>query len=93
MLKLHKIVQEKTTSSLPHRHVIDEFAAEPDMTLRFVLADKPERHALRGLISHSGAQSCEVCTAVALTGPINWPFAHCHGKPERTHGQMKNAAE
>ena len=74
-------------------HVIQEFAEDPEMRLRFVLADKPERHSLRGLISHSGAESCEVCHAVADTKPINFPFARCHGKTERTHRSMKTAAE
>ena len=37
------------------RHVVNEISADPDMKLRFVIADCIERHYIKGLVSISGA--------------------------------------
>ena len=73
-------------------HVVDEFAADPELTLTYIIADTPERHFLKGLVHHSGKSSCEYCTTVAASPPVNWPFRQCYGAPERTPEQLRLAA-
>ena len=73
---------------------MDEVAADPDLTLRFLIADMPERHYLKGLVHHSGKKSCESCLATASSGKgIHWPYDTCAGFPERTKENMQFAAE
>ena len=58
-----------------------------------VIADKLERHLLKGLVGVGGYYSCEVCKGkgkhrVSMT----WPhpdFYHC---PLRTHNEQKEIA-
>ena len=72
---------------------MEEFAEDPELKLRFFIGDTPERHYVRGLVSHSGKNSCEVCVGVAQTGPIHWPYSTSHGKRERTPEEMEHAAK
>ena len=75
------------------RPLVDEIATDPEIALRFVIADTPERHFLKGLQHHSGRFSCETCTAVASTGgAVHWPYETCYGKPERTAAELRHAA-
>lgn len=62
------------------------------MRLRFVIADKVERHRLRGIVSHAGEKSCELCIACAKTGPISWPYKESKGFRERTVAEMLEAS-
>ena len=79
------------TKSSRYSPFIDELEADAELRLQFLIADLPERLSLKGLVSHSGKHSCEICKAVALTGPIHWPHSHCAGFPERTRQEIMTA--
>ena len=72
--------------------MIEQVNADADLRIRFVVADLPERLSLKGLVSHSGKFSCEVCEAEASTNPVNWPHATTYGRPERTRASILTAA-
>ena len=72
--------------------VIDQVLEDPELRIKYIVADMPERLSLKGLVSHSGQFSCEVCEAAARTNPINWPFATTFGKQERTRESILTAA-
>ena len=40
--------------------VIDQVLEDPELRIKFIVADMPERLSLKGLVSHSGQYSCEV---------------------------------
>ena len=70
---------------------IDELEEDPELRLEFLIADLPERLSLKGIVSHSGKHSCELCKATAMTGPIHWPHEHCSGFPMRTRPEILRA--
>ena len=75
------------------RPIIEQISADPELRLRHVIADMPERHFLRGLVSHQGKKSCEICIAEAVANPsVNWPYPECYGFRERTEEEMIHAA-
>ncbi len=70
-----------------------EINADPDIKLRAVVADMPERHFLRGLIAISGRFSCEICIAEGTTGKsMSWPYPEHHGHRLREHDEMEGIA-
>ena len=72
--------------------VIDQVLQDPELRIKFLVSDMPERLSLKGLVSHAGRYSCEVCEAAARTNPINWPYAQTFGKRERTRESILTAA-
>lgn len=70
---------------------MNEIEADDDLKLRFVVADTPERHFLKGIVAIAGIYSCECCTATALTAPIRWPADTTMNFPLRTRGEMLEA--
>ena len=73
------------------RPLVDQVLADPDLAVAFFIADKPARHFIRGLVSHSGKYSCETCIAGAKTGPVHWPYHSSWGATERTVEMMLEA--
>lgn len=62
------------------RDIIDEIKNDEDLQLCYVIADTPERHLLKGMVSHAGRFSCESCTAEATTKPgLHWPLETMKG--------------
>ena len=73
---------------------MQQIMADEQAKLRFVVADTPARHYLKGLIAHSGRFSCECCLAEGVTKPaMNWPFCSEYGKELRNDADMKFSAE
>ena len=67
---------------------------DPELDLRYVVADTLERHTLKGMVSHAGKFSCETCTAEAATTPAtHWPLSTMTSGTLRTDDEMKFAAK
>lgn len=62
------------------------------MKLRFIIADCIERHYIKGLVSISGASSCELCIAKGATGPLHWPDEDTINFPLRDEAEMEVTA-
>ena len=73
------------------RPLVDQVLADPDLQVKFFIADTPARRFLRGMVSHNGKYSCETCLAAAKTKPINWPYHSSWGATERTVAMMLEA--
>lgn len=72
---------------------MEEINADPDLTLRLVIADMVERHYLRGQISIAGRYSCEYCVAKGDTGKgMRWPYPKYHGAELRLHEELEDIA-
>ena len=71
------------------RRILSEVERDPDIRLRFVVADKVERHFLKGIVSVAGLYSCEVCVGSGETrkggggGGISWPYPRYLACPTR----------
>ncbi len=66
--------------------IVQEVNADPEVSIKLVIADMPERHTLRGMMPIQGRFSCEFCVGRGDTGSgIRWPFPKYYGKRKRTH--------
>ena len=63
------------------------------MKLSAVIADKKERHFLKGIVSVGGYYSCESCKAKGRhRGGMSWPLPHSIRGEMRTHEEHKDIA-
>ncbi len=75
------------------RDVIDEIREDPELKLRWYIADTPERHVIKGLIAATGYHSCEMCLAPGeWFNGIWWPCALTSKQSERTNAFMRETA-
>ena len=69
-----------------YRPVVQEVNNDPDIVIKLVIADMPERHTLRGMMPIQGRYSCEFCVGRGDTGSgIRWPYPKYYGKRKRSH--------
>ncbi len=92
-LKKRTIPHGNPTVSFPFRPIVHEFNQDPDLKLAYIVADMPERHTLRGLITINGRWSCEFCKGRGDTGGgISWPWPKYWKCPLRHHDEMEGIA-
>lgn len=64
---------------------------DPRLRIVMVVADKVERHVLKGLVNVNGKYGCEVGTGRAKTvGGTCWPYPQSLNCPLRTHAEHEN---
>ncbi len=75
------------------RPIVQELNLDHDIKVRYIVADMPERHTLRGLIAIQGRCSCEFCKGRGDTGGgISWPCPKYWKCPLRDHDEMEGIA-
>lgn len=82
------------------RRIVDEVNADPDLHVINVVADKPARHVLKGLVGHSGYFSCEMGVSPGVSrgrnrgggGGIHWPYNSCKDCRPRNKDEFERIA-